>query len=93
MEKDSARTCSRRSARASLSSASPRTNTGLPFALPVEADKRTIAITRGKSRLPLFVTSAGIEVAVAASHMQHMPGAHRLPTLLKAVDALVRASR
>jgi deoxyribonuclease V len=49
------------------------------------------SITRGSSRLPLYVTAAGIETAEAARHIQSMHGAHRMPTLLRRVDQLCRA--
>ncbi len=48
------------------------------------------AILRGKSRRPLYVTSAGIDQAQAAKHIQAMHGSYRLPTLLKQVDRLCR---
>jgi deoxyribonuclease V len=57
-----------------------------------EKDKRTIVVMRGKSKTPLYVTSVGIDVEAAAENVRTMHGAHRLPTLLKAVDAFARAS-
>jgi deoxyribonuclease V len=48
------------------------------------------AVMRGGSRRPLFVTAAGMELAVAARCIQTMHGPHRLPTLLKRVDRLCR---
>lgn len=53
---------------------------------------RAVHVTRGGSARPLFVTAAGIDVDVAAGLVATMHGAHRLPTLLKAVDGLVRAA-
>ncbi|MBS2015422.1 MAG: endonuclease V [Deltaproteobacteria bacterium] len=53
---------------------------------------RCIPIVRGASTRPLFVTSTGVDVEVAAARIASMHGPHRLPTLLKAVDALVRAA-
>ena len=51
---------------------------------------RAIAVVRGLSIKPLHVTAVGTDVAVAAANVQRMHGANRLPTLLKAVDRLVR---
>jgi deoxyribonuclease V len=48
-------------------------------------------IYRGKSLQPLFVTAAGMAAADAARQVQAMHGPHRLPTLLKCVDALSRS--
>lgn len=53
---------------------------------------RSIAVTRGASARPLFVTATGIDVEEAARLVTSMHGPHRLPTLLKAVDGLVRAA-
>jgi deoxyribonuclease V len=49
-----------------------------------------VAILRGTSQVPLFVTAVGIDVAEAAAGVQRMHGAHRIPTLLKRVDRLSR---
>lgn len=49
-------------------------------------------VFRGKSERPLFITSIGMEQVEAASHVERMHGAHRIPTLLKRVDALSRQS-
>lgn len=53
---------------------------------------RCVHVTRGGSTRPLFVTAVGIDVDVAAAQVAKMHGPHRLPTLLKAVDSLVRAA-
>lgn len=50
-------------------------------------------VRRGDSQRPLFVTAAGLEVAVAAQKLAQMHGPYRLPTLLKAVDRLCRSGR
>ncbi len=55
-----------------------------PFYQNVEA----IAVTRGRSRRPLFVTAIGIDPRQAAAGVQSMHGNFRMPTLLKLVDAL-----
>lgn len=59
---------------------------------PFHDNDRALAVTRGGSARPLYVTSAGIDVAVAASHVSRMHGAHRLPTILKRADRLARDS-
>ncbi len=51
----------------------------------------SVEITRGRSRRPLLISAAGIELATAAEHVRAMHGPHRIPTLLKAVDLLARA--
>jgi deoxyribonuclease V len=65
--------------------------TGWGSAASGEGPMRTIPIVRGRSAKPLFVTSAGLDVALAAAHVRSMHGEHRVPTLLKAVDRLARA--
>ena len=47
-------------------------------------------ILRGTSATPLFVTSRGMDPARARAFVRSMHGAHRLPTLLTAVDRLCR---
>lgn len=47
-------------------------------------------IFRGASKLPLFVTSAGIELEEAKRKIMQMYGSHRIPALLKLVDRLCR---
>ncbi|MCL2714231.1 MAG: hypothetical protein FWD68_06490 [Alphaproteobacteria bacterium] len=49
-----------------------------------------IQVTRGFSTHPLYVTSIGIDPAVAAASVAAMAGPHRLPTILKRVDQLAR---
>ncbi len=49
-----------------------------------------IAVTRGGSRRPLYVTAAGVDPARAAQWVVAMHGAHRIPTLLKRADRLCR---
>ncbi|WP_243369825.1 endonuclease V [Geotalea sp. SG265] len=50
------------------------------------------AVYRGKSTRPLYVTAAGMGQETAKEHIRSMHGPHRLPTLLKRVDRLCRAS-
>ncbi|MBY0523033.1 MAG: endonuclease V [Gemmataceae bacterium] len=49
-----------------------------------------IAVTRGSSRRPLYVTAVGMAVEEAARHVQIMHGQFRIPTQLKRVDRLCR---
>jgi len=49
-------------------------------------------ILRGKSSKPLYVSSMGIDHAVAKCHIKDMSGNHRIPTILKDVDRLCRDS-
>jgi deoxyribonuclease V len=51
----------------------------------------SVAVLRGESKQALFVSSIGMDLQVAAQFVQQMHGAHRLPTLLKAVDFAARA--
>ena len=50
-------------------------------------------VLRGRSRSPLYVTSAGMDVAEAARHVRAMHGPYRIPTLLKRVDQLSRGPK
>ncbi len=50
----------------------------------------TVPLLRGRSRRPLYVSAAGIDLDVAATHIRSMHGPYRIPTLLKRVDALCR---
>ena len=49
-----------------------------------------VAVTRGGSARPLFVSAAGIPLDQAAGHVRAMHGPFRLPTALKRVDRLCR---
>ncbi len=49
-------------------------------------------VRRGNSTRPLFVTSAGIPLAEACHHVATMHGPHRIPTILRRVDALSRGA-
>ncbi|MEZ4394912.1 MAG: endonuclease V [Polyangiales bacterium] len=50
-------------------------------------------VLRGASERPLWVTAAGVEAAWACARLREMHGDHRIPTLLKRVDALCRGAR
>ena len=49
-----------------------------------------VPVSRGSSAQPLWVTAAGIDVDEAARAVKAMHGEHRMPTLLRHVDALCR---
>jgi len=49
-----------------------------------------VPVLRGSSAQPLWVTAAGMALDEAAARVGAMHGPHRLPTLLRAVDALAR---
>ena len=51
-----------------------------------------LPVLRGQSKRALFVSSIGVDVRTAAADVARMHGAHRIPTLLKAVDAAARGS-
>lgn len=51
---------------------------------------KSIAIYRGRSARPLFVSSLGIDLAEAAERIRAMGGEYRIPSLLKRVDELCR---
>ena len=57
---------------------------------PFAGNTAAVAVLRGESRRPLFVTSAGVDVEDAAAQIEQMHGPYRLPTLLQRVDALSR---
>jgi deoxyribonuclease V len=63
---------------------------GAPVDEGASDERRAIPVRRGTSARPLFVTAAGIDVGLAAKLVAQMHGAHRIPTLLKCVDTLVR---
>jgi len=57
---------------------------------PFQDETEAIAILRGESQRPLYITAAGISAQVAADQVKRMHGPHRIPTLLKQVDSLCR---
>ena len=54
------------------------------------ADAVSMAVQRGNSKNPLYVSAAGIDLPTAATHIQQMHGDYRIPTLLKYLDAQTR---
>ncbi|MEO1568718.1 MAG: endonuclease V [Pseudomonadota bacterium] len=57
---------------------------------PFDGADQAREVHRGTSERPLYVTAAGLPGAQAARTITLMHGEHRLPTLLKRVDALSR---
>jgi deoxyribonuclease V len=51
-----------------------------------------IAVCRGESTSPLYVSAVGMTAADAAARVIEMHGPYRVPTLLKRVDTLARNS-
>ena len=49
-----------------------------------------IAVTRGESATPLFITAVGLDPAVAVAQVVAMHGPFRIPTLIKRADTLAR---
>jgi deoxyribonuclease V len=47
-------------------------------------------VHRGKSKRPLFVSAAGLELETASAAVETMHGNYRTPTILKRVDRLSR---
>jgi deoxyribonuclease V len=54
----------------------------------IEKNKRKLC--RGKSKNPLFITSIGIELEMAAQKIEGMKGEYRIPSLLKELDRLTK---
>lgn len=50
-----------------------------------------VQVHRGDSLKPLFVTAAGLDPELAATWVQGMAGAHRIPALLTLTDQLSRS--
>ncbi len=51
-----------------------------------------VEVLRGRSKRPLYVTSAGMDPVDAAERIRSMHGTARIPTLLKYVDRLARGA-
>lgn len=50
-------------------------------------------VLRGGSAEPLYITTAGIDLGFIVEEVRGMHGPHRIPTLLKRVDALSRGRK
>ena len=57
---------------------------------PFRTATHAIAVLRGTSARPLYVTAAGMPRADAASLVRQMVGRHRLPDALRRADTLAR---
>lgn len=57
----------------------------------VESSTIVIAVERGTSKKPLYVTSVGVDPEVAASWIRSMAGRSRIPDILRATDQLARS--
>ncbi len=57
---------------------------------PFRTAAHAIAVLRGTSARPLYVTAAGMPRADAASLVRQMAGRHRLPDALRRADTLAR---
>ena len=57
---------------------------------PFRTATHAIAVLRGTSARPLYVTAAGMPRAEAASLVRQMAGRHRLPDALRRADTLAR---
>jgi len=57
---------------------------------PFRTATHAIAVLRGTSARPLYVTAAGMPRADAASLVRQMTGRHRLPDALRRADTLAR---
>jgi deoxyribonuclease V len=51
-----------------------------------------VAVRRGRSNRPLWITAIGIDGPEAAEHIRAMHGPFRIPSLLKAVDRACRSA-
>ena len=57
---------------------------------PFRTATHAIAVLRGTSARPLYITAAGMLHADAASLVRQMTGRHRLPDALRRADTLAR---
>lgn len=53
-------------------------------------DRNVRTVLRGGSKKPLYVTSIGMDLELATSHVAKMKGQYRIPDLLKLVDQHTR---
>ena len=51
-----------------------------------------VPVRRGRSRNPLYLTAAGLDIRKAAAGVKRMRGPFRIPTILKRADRLCRES-
>jgi len=55
-----------------------------------KGSEHALALLRGNSSRPLYITSVGIAKEAAAAHIASMHGENRMPSVLKRVDQLSR---
>ena len=55
-----------------------------------ELKEQKIAVCRGESKKPLYITSAGISLCIASKYIENLGGNYRIPDILKEVDTLGR---
>lgn len=60
------------------------------IAKTVFKDTPAVEVLRGQSERPLYVTSIGIDAAVAANYVRQMHGDNRIPALVRRADQLAR---
>lgn len=53
-------------------------------------EKRKVKLLRGESKKPLYITSIGITIDIAAENIKRMSGKYRIPALLKHLDSLTK---
>lgn len=56
----------------------------------ISVEKLKRKVYRGNSRVPLYITAAGMDTDEAATQIAKMHGAYRIPTLLKQADSRSR---
>ena len=57
---------------------------------PFAGDDWSTRVLRGDSQRPLYITSAGMDAALAADVVRQMDGPHRVPAMCKLADRLAR---
>jgi len=55
-----------------------------------QPNEKRLALTRGDSKKPLYITAMGMDLQQACEYIKGMDGEYRLPTLLKKMDQLSR---
>jgi len=53
-------------------------------------DKEKLALYRGNSQRPLYITAVGLPLTEAANNIKAMTGEYRMPALLKLLDGMTR---
>lgn len=59
---------------------------------PLKLADRFVALRRGISHRPLYVSSVNCPLRDAAEHIMSMHGSHRIPTLIRMADRAARAA-